>query len=225
MRQSHAAHEPRINDLERAKFLQRRERSEVFRQAQWPVIYGKSKNLVAKCGMNFPSGWRQAISRPFTCAMLVAYSSAAPLPERVFSSPSIEGKSMDPTVTPFLMFEGQAQEAMTLYVSLFPNSGIGDVLRYGPEGPGREGSVLLAKFTVAGQPFLCIDSPASHAFSFTPAMSVHVACATEAEIDAAYATLSEGGQVLMPLGSYPFSARYAWLSDRFGVSWQLALAS
>ena len=108
-------------------------------------------------------------------------------------------EAMNPKVTPFLMFEGQAEEAMTLYVLLFPNSGIEHIVRYGPEGPGREGSVMVAKFTVAGQPFLCIDSPAPHAFSFTPSISVHVACATEAEVDAAFATLSEGGQVLMPL--------------------------
>jgi len=63
-----------------------------------------------------------------------------------------------------------------------------------------------------------------HDFTFTPAMSLHVTCATENEIDNLYAALSQGGQVFMPLDTYPFSKKYAWLNDQFGVSWQLMLA-
>ena len=128
-----------------------------------------------------------------------------------------------PQVTPFLMFEGRAEEAMNHYVSTFGDASIDAVQRYGPEGPGPEGSVFHATFTIAGQQLFCIDSPAPHAFTFTPAMSLHVTCASEAEIDARFARLSDGGAVLMPLGEYPFSRRYGWVQDRFGVSWQLSV--
>ena len=128
---------------------------------------------------------------------------------------------MKAKVTPFLMFEGRAEEAMTFYVSLLPDSGIQHITRYGPEGPGKEGSVVLATFTLAGQQFKCIDSTVKHAFTFTPALSIYINCASEAEIDTLFGRLSEGGQVLMPLAAYPFSPRFGWLNDRFGMSWQL----
>jgi predicted 3-demethylubiquinone-9 3-methyltransferase (glyoxalase superfamily) len=128
-----------------------------------------------------------------------------------------------PRVTPFLMFEGRAQEAMDFYLSLFDDAAVESIQRYGPEGPGPEGSVLLAAFTLGGQRFFCIDSWVQHGFTFTPALSLHVVCGSEAEIDERFARLSEGGEVLMPLGEYPFSRKYAWLQDRFGVSWQLSL--
>jgi predicted 3-demethylubiquinone-9 3-methyltransferase (glyoxalase superfamily) len=124
-------------------------------------------------------------------------------------------------VTTFLMFEGVATEAMNLYVSLFGGSEIQLVQRYGPGEQGAEGTVKRASFTLAGQEFLCIDSPIKHAFSFSPATSLFVECEDEAELDAAFTRLSEGGAILMPLGNYGFSSRFGWLTDRFGVSWQL----
>ena len=84
---------------------------------------------------------------------------------------------------------------------------------------------MQATFTIAGQTFMAIDSAMKHDFTFTPSMSLFVDCADEAEIDALFAKLSEGGKVLMPLAAYPFSRKFAWLSDRFGVSWQLNLAN
>ena len=132
---------------------------------------------------------------------------------------------MAQSVLPFLMFEGKAEEAMSFYVSLFKNAEVTDIQRYGPGGPGKEGSVLKALFTLDGQSFMCIDSPAKHAFTFTPSFSIFVTCETEAEIDALFARLSEGGQVLMPLGEYPFSSKFAWLSDKYGVSWQLSFGT
>ncbi len=105
-----------------------------------------------------------------------------------------------------LMFEGAAEEAMTLYVSLFGDSKITQVERYGPGEQGKEGTVKLAYFTLAGRELLCIDSPIKHGFRFTPAMSLFVECESEAELDAAFARLSEGGNVLMPVGDYGFSA-------------------
>ena len=128
-----------------------------------------------------------------------------------------------PKVTTFLTFEGQAEEAMEFYVSLLPGSKVLEVERYGPGEPGAEGSVKLARFALAGQEYRCIDSSVDHAFAFTPAMSLFVTCETEAEIDALSAKLSEGGETFMPLGSYGFSRKFAWLADRFGVSWQVNL--
>lgn len=126
-------------------------------------------------------------------------------------------------ISTFLMFEGRAEEALNFYLSLFPKAKIAAISRYGAEGPGKEGTVQHAAFELNGQPFMCIDSPAPHGFSFTPAMSLFVACDTPAEVDRLYAALSEGGQVMMPLDAYPFSQRFAWVQDRFGVSWQLSV--
>lgn len=129
-----------------------------------------------------------------------------------------------PKVTTFLMFEGQkAEEAMDFYVSLVPGSKVLEIERYGPGGPAPEGSVKLATFSLAGQEYRCSDTYLDHAFTFTPSMSLFVTCDTEAEIDALTAKLAEGGQFSMPLGSYGFSKKFAWLQDRFGVSWQINL--
>lgn len=126
-------------------------------------------------------------------------------------------------VTPFLMFEGKAEAAMDFYVALFPGATVDRIQRYGADGPGPEGSVILAAFTIAGQQVFCSDSPVHHAFGFTPSVSLFVDCRDEAEIDRLYATLSEGGQVLMEIADYGFSRRFGWVNDRFGVSWQLNL--
>ena len=125
----------------------------------------------------------------------------------------------------FLMFEGRCEEAMNLYVSLFPDGAITAIRRYGAGEMGAEGSVKQASFSINGQAFMCSDSPVKHDFTFTPAMSLFVECADEAEIDRLFAKLSDGGQVLMPLNAYPFSPRFAWVSDKFGVAWQLNLAN
>jgi predicted 3-demethylubiquinone-9 3-methyltransferase (glyoxalase superfamily) len=127
-------------------------------------------------------------------------------------------------ITTHLMFEGRAEEAMTLYVSLFADSKIDSIQRYGPGEMGAEGSIKVARFTLAGREFLCIDSPVKHAFTFTPAVSLFVECESEAELEATFARLSDGGGVLMPVDNYGFSTKFGWLTDRFGVSWQLNFA-
>jgi predicted 3-demethylubiquinone-9 3-methyltransferase (glyoxalase superfamily) len=119
------------------------------------------------------------------------------------------------------MFEGSAEAAMNFYVSLFRGSKVKRIERYGPGEPGKQGSVKRADFQVAGQNLICIDSPINHAFTFTPSVSLFVECETELELDEAFGRLSEGGSVLMPPGNYGFSTKFAWVSDRFGVSWQL----
>jgi len=128
------------------------------------------------------------------------------------------------TVRPFLMFEGRAEEAMNFYVSLIPGSAITSIARYGPGQPGPEGSVMLATFSVAGQTVMCSDSFVKHGFTFTPASSLFVECESEEEIQRLSSALSDGGAELMPLGNYGFSRQFAWVNDRFGVSWQLNLA-
>ena len=127
-------------------------------------------------------------------------------------------------VRTFLMFDGKAEEAMTLYVSLFPGSEVTRVEKYGAGEPGKEGSIKKADFTLAGHRLACIDSPIQHAFTFTPSVSLFVECEDEDELDRAFTALSTGGAVMMPPGNYGFSRKFTWVSDRFGVSWQLNLA-
>ena len=131
---------------------------------------------------------------------------------------------MATTVRPFLMFEGRAEEAMNFYVSLIPGSEITSIARYGPGEPGPEGTVVVATFTVAGQAVMCSDSFVKHGFTFTPATSLFVECESEDEVRRLSSALAEGGAELMPLGNYGFSRQFAWVNDRFGVSWQLNLA-
>jgi predicted 3-demethylubiquinone-9 3-methyltransferase (glyoxalase superfamily) len=121
------------------------------------------------------------------------------------------------------MFQGDAEAAMTVYVSLFADGEILNVVRYGPEEAGREGTVMRASFSIGGQIIDCIDSPPVHDFTFTPSFSLFVDCDSEAEQERLVAALSEGGATMMPLDNYGFSRRFAWLADRFGVSWQVNL--
>ncbi|EEL67567.1 VOC family protein [Bacillus mycoides] len=127
-------------------------------------------------------------------------------------------------ITTFLMFEGKAEEAMNFYTSLFNQSEIVSISCYDENGPGKEGTVIHATFTLNGQEFMCIDSYVKHDFTFTPAMSLYVTCDTEEEIETVFNKLAQDGKVLMPLGSYPFSKKFGWLNDKYGVSWQLTLA-
>lgn len=127
-------------------------------------------------------------------------------------------------VTPFLMFQdGKAEEAMNFYTSLLDDSQITNIIRYGANESGDEGTVMKATFSLKGQEFMCIDSNIKHQFTFTPSFSIYVACDTEEEIDHLYQKLIDGGMALMPIGDYGFSKKFGWLNDRFGVSWQLDL--
>jgi len=126
-------------------------------------------------------------------------------------------------VNPFLMFEGKAEEAMNFYVSLFPASKVVDVVRYGPGQAGPEGSIMKAVFTVSGETILCSDSFVKHEFTFTPSISFFVTCESEGEVERLANALSIDGNVFMPVGDYGFSRKFAWVADRYGVSWQLNL--
>jgi predicted 3-demethylubiquinone-9 3-methyltransferase (glyoxalase superfamily) len=126
-------------------------------------------------------------------------------------------------ITPFLMFEGQAQAALDFYVGLMPGAEVKRLEHYGPHEPGQEGQVRQALLNLAGQHFMLMDSPVHHEFSFTPSISLFLDCEDEAEIERLFAAFSQGGVVRMPLENYGFSLRFAWVDDRFGVSWQLNL--
>jgi predicted 3-demethylubiquinone-9 3-methyltransferase (glyoxalase superfamily) len=126
-------------------------------------------------------------------------------------------------VTPFLMFQGNAEEAMNYYTSIIEDSEIKSITRYGANEAGKEGSVMQASFSLKGQEFMCIDSNVKHEFTFTPSFSIFLTCDTEDEINRLYERLMEEGGPLMPLGEYGFSKKFGWLVDKFGVSWQLNL--
>lgn len=121
-----------------------------------------------------------------------------------------------PNIIPHLWFDREARQAAELYTSLFPNSRIksATVLSNTPSG-----SVELVSADLASQEFRMLS--AGPPFKFTPAISFLVACNTKEEVDSLWNELSKGGSALMELGNYPFSERYGWLQDRFGLSWQL----
>jgi len=112
-------------------------------------------------------------------------------------------------ITPFLWFDNQAEEAMQFYTSIFKNSRVGKVSRYGDAGPGPKGSVMSATFQLEGQEFMALNG-GPH-FQFTPAISFFVNCETQAEVDELWEKLSAGGE----------TQQCGWLKDKFGLSWQI----
>jgi predicted 3-demethylubiquinone-9 3-methyltransferase (glyoxalase superfamily) len=118
-----------------------------------------------------------------------------------------------PKITPFLWFDDQAEEAAEFYVSVFPNSRIHDVARYGPAGPGPEGKAMTVSFELDGTRFTALNG-GPH-FHFTEAVSFWITCRDQAEIDHYWDKLVEGG------GS---PGQCGWLKDRFGLSWQVVPA-
>jgi predicted 3-demethylubiquinone-9 3-methyltransferase (glyoxalase superfamily) len=124
-------------------------------------------------------------------------------------------RTNDPTtatsqkITPFLWFDNQAEEAMNFYVSIFENSRILNLTRYGDAGPGPKGSVITGTFQLAGQEFMALNG-GPH-FKFTEAISLFVRCETQQEVDDLWEKLSAGGE----------KSRCGWLKDKFGLSWQI----
>jgi predicted 3-demethylubiquinone-9 3-methyltransferase (glyoxalase superfamily) len=112
-------------------------------------------------------------------------------------------------ITPFLWFDDKAEEAMNFYVSIFKNSKIGSVSRYGDAGPGPKGTVMVATFQLDGQEFMALNG-GPH-FKFTEAVSFVVNCETQEEVDEYWEKLSEGGE----------KSRCGWLKDKYGLSWQV----
>ena len=129
------------------------------------------------------------------------------------------------TLQPFLMFQaGDAEAAMSFYVSLFADGEVLELARHAPGGAGVPGKLARAVFRIAGQTVMCSDSAVRHAFDFTPSVSLFVTCESETELDRLAARLGENGAALMAPANYGFSRKFAWVNDRFGVSWQLNLA-
>ncbi|MDD5368380.1 MAG: VOC family protein [Anaerolineaceae bacterium] len=124
-------------------------------------------------------------------------------------------------ITPFLWFNDQAEEAIQFYTSIFENSRIESITRFGDEVPGPKGKVITATFQLAGQEFMALNGGPE--FTFTPATSFFVICQTEGEIDALWQKLTQEGAVLMELAKYPFSEKYGWVQDKYNLSWQLNL--
>lgn len=112
-------------------------------------------------------------------------------------------------ITPFLWFNGKAEEAAALYTSLFKNSKIANIARYGEAGPGPKGSVMSVTFQLDGQEFIALNGGPQ--FTFSPAISFFVNCETQEEVDEIWNKLCEGGE----------KKRCGWLEDKFGVSWQV----
>ncbi len=120
------------------------------------------------------------------------------------------------------MFQGGvASAALDFYRSLFPDARVDATERYGADGPGPEGTIKLARFTIGGQSVLCSDSFVRHAFDFTPSFSFFVDVESEERVPELAERLKDGGAELMPVGNYGFSRLFAWVNDRFGVSWQI----
>lgn len=112
-------------------------------------------------------------------------------------------------ITPFLWFDGQAEEAMKFYVKIFKRSKIGKVTRFGEGAMGRKGAVMTASFILEGQDFVALNG-GPH-YKFTPAISFYVDCKTQQEVDRLWKKLSAGGEVM----------QCGWLTDKYGVSWQI----
>jgi predicted 3-demethylubiquinone-9 3-methyltransferase (glyoxalase superfamily) len=114
-----------------------------------------------------------------------------------------------PKQIPCLWFDGQAEEAATHYASIFPNSTVGQVTRYGPDMPMPEGTAMTVSFTLDGQEYVGLNGGPQ--FPFTEAISFQIQCADQEEADHYWTGLTEGGQESM----------CGWLKDKFGVSWQV----
>jgi predicted 3-demethylubiquinone-9 3-methyltransferase (glyoxalase superfamily) len=112
-------------------------------------------------------------------------------------------------ITPFLWFDDKAEEAMNFYVSIFKNSKVVSVSRYGEGGPGAKGSVMSATFELEGQRFMALNG-GPH-FKFSEAISLFINCETQQEVDELWEKLSAGGE----------KSRCGWLKDKFGLSWQV----
>ncbi len=124
-------------------------------------------------------------------------------------------------IVPCLWFDNQAEGAVEFYSNIFENSKTLGMNRY-VEGSHRPvGSVMTIKFTLAGKEFMALNG--GPIFNITPSISFHVSCDSEEQVDKIWGRLSEGGTVLMELQEYPFSKKFGWVQDKFGVSWQINL--
>ena len=129
-----------------------------------------------------------------------------------------------PITTSLTFQDGNAEKAMNLYVSVFENAKIHNIIRWGENAPVAEGKIMQARFEINESLFLCSDSPAVHDWSFSPASTLYIECDDDTEIEHLTSQLSKNGQIMMPLDNYGFSQKFTLFTDAFGVSWQLNLA-
>jgi predicted 3-demethylubiquinone-9 3-methyltransferase (glyoxalase superfamily) len=127
---------------------------------------------------------------------------------------------MPSTLSVVFLFKGRAEEAMEFYTSVFEDSHIEDVEHYRSDDTGQLGQVKTATFQLCGQRVSCLDAPIPQAFDFTPSISMVVELGAHL-IDETFARLAADGQILVPLSDYGFSGHFGWVTDRFGVSWQV----
>ncbi len=199
-----------------------------FKYKGKPLIYlGAAKNHCALYGL-VPDAYKDELKQYYTSKGTIRFSPDKPLPEELvvrlvktrmaetdagavgYGKKAIrKGENMSQKITTFLTYNDQAEEAANLYTSIFPNSKILSMTRYGEEGPGPKGSVMTASFELDGQQFMALNGGPS--FNFAEGISLFVNCETQEEIDELWEKLSEGGEK-GPCG---------WLKDRFGVSWQV----
>ena len=129
-------------------------------------------------------------------------------------------------INPFLWFDDNAEEAVNFYISVFSDSKIKTTTRYNEESANAAGrpkdSVMTVAFNLFGQPFVAING--GPVFKINPSVSFFVNCKTEKEVEELWNKLSDSGKILMALDKYPFSEKYGWLQDKFGVSWQLIIS-
>ena len=122
---------------------------------------------------------------------------------------NLEEERIMQKIIPFLWFDGKAEEAVNFYVSIFKDSTVKSMTRYGEAGPGPKGSVMSATFQLEGQDFYALNGGPQ--YKFTPAISLFVNCETQQEVDDLWSKLSAGGR----------EEQCGWLTDKFGLSWQI----
>ncbi len=139
-------------------------------------------------------------------------------------NPSASKSSQHTPMAVSLTFQkGDAEQAMNFYTGLFEDAEVLSVQRWPEASPGEEGQIMTAQFSINGMLFICSDSPPVHDWDFSPAVSVHINCQSEEEIERLYKAFAEKGTPAMPLDNYGFSKKFAWVIDQFGLSWQLTL--
>ncbi|ADC87788.1 VOC family protein [Staphylococcus lugdunensis] len=127
-----------------------------------------------------------------------------------------------PKITTFLMYNNQAEEAINLYTSLFDDSEIITMVKYDEDGPGEPGTVQHSIFTLNGQVFMAIDANSGQELPMNPAISLYVTVKDNAEMERLYNGLKKEGAILMPKTEMPPYKQFAWVQDKYGVSFQLA---
>ncbi len=125
-------------------------------------------------------------------------------------------------IAPCIWFDTQASEAADFYTAIFKNSKVNQVGTYPDDSRMPKGTVINVQFDLCGQPFVALNG--GPLFKVTPAISFYIDCETNEELDLFWSKLGEGGSILMPLDAYPFSEKFGWVQDKFGVSWQVNLS-